>query len=422
MAKKSTLPQVSLKAARLRLLLLLVPLLALELAAARGPSGLQFAAGLLVWLGLTVLSTAVTLGVAAALGGHVVWLTIGAGPRLDRRVVGRRVQVIRALPITVSGAFLTGGEDGGRNFRIINATGLLFPVALGAAAAAVLPARAVVAVGFLTFAALVLTSTVRDPYSGRTFAARVFQAPTVHTDPVLAGPGRELSSRIAVDVQFGDLDETRALLDQLRAIPGTERRAAELESEILAARGEYDAALRVAHPEPDPADSAELTSARGATRSARSAKLLMLLVEQDPTLAPKAVPLARRHLAAAAKARTGAGTERTGRVLLALHAGNLQAAKRENKVCAARARLPLEIADVLCNRAVIESRLGRSAKAAGSLAQAERFAPGYPRIAAVRRIAGAGAAAVLATLPAAAPGADTSHVFAEPWSVPQDGR
>jgi hypothetical protein len=134
------------------------------------------------------------------------------------------------------------------------------------------------------------------------------------------------------------------------------------------------------------------------------------------------VPLARRHLAAAAKARTGAGTDRTGRVLLALHAGNLQAAKRENNVCAARARLPLEIADVLCNRAVIESRLGRPAKAARSLAQAERFAPGYPRIAADRRIAGAGAAAVLATLPAAAPGADTSHVFAEPWSVPQDGR
>jgi hypothetical protein len=418
MAQKSVLPQIGQGAARLRTLLVLLPLLAVEVAVISGNDGLGYAAGMLAWFGLSLVSTTLVLGLATALGGHAIWLDVGIGPRLDRRVSGDKVRTVRALPIGLGGAFLFDGADAGRRTRATNASALLLPAVLAAVAAPLLPGPAAAGLGSITVAFLALTATSRDPRTGRTLAARTFRAPTAHTDPELAGPF--VAAPVYVRAQFGRLDEAQALLDRLRVIPGTERQAADLEAEILASRGEYDAALRIAVPKPDPADAPALTAARAATHSARAAKLLMLLVEQDPSLAARAVPLTQRHLAAVAGARTGAVTDRVGRVLFALHAGDLQIAARENNICAARARMPREIADALCNRALIRARLGRPAEAAKALDQAERFAPWYPRIATVRGICAAGAGALLATVPPQPSAPDTSRLFAEPWSAPRD--
>jgi tetratricopeptide (TPR) repeat protein len=207
------------------------------------------------------------------------------------------------------------------------------------------------------------------------------------------------------------------VLEQLRAEPGGEFGAATLATELLAARGDYDAALRVAFPELPSAAAQAAAEARHATDSARAAKLLMLVAEKDPSLAAKAVPLAQRHIAAMARNSLAAQADRTGRALFALQTGDLPAAQRESRICLARARTPLALADALCTQARIEAQRGRVEKVVKRLDEAEKFAPWYPRVATVRQLVSAGTAAAVPQPLIVSAETDTAHVFAEPWSV-----
>jgi hypothetical protein len=402
-------------AARLRVLVLVAPLLALEFVALNARQGPQFLLGLAVWYGVVALSTVITMAVAAGLRARLVWLAVGIGPRLGSRVVGNRLQTIRALPLSISARFVPADRNFGRDFRIISATGLLCSTGLGAVAVLALPGYGAAAVGLTTIAMIGLTLTVRDPDSGRYFGARVFLTPSLHNDPALAGRDVGVAAQARTHVQFGDLAEADAILATLRTDPAAARSAALVTAELLAARGDYDAALRVHFPDADPGETPALGRARRASDSARIAKLLLLAAERDPSLAPKAVPLAERHLRAIGTATT---TDRTARALYALHGGDLRSAARANRICAARAIMPLAAAEALCDQARLEALRGNPAKAARVLARAARLAPWYPRIAVVRQIAGAEAAAAITALPVAEPTPNTAQLFTEPWSVP----
>jgi hypothetical protein len=216
-------------------------------------------------------------------------------------------------------------------------------------------------------------------------------------------------------IQFGDFTEAEAVLETLRADPGAEVGSALVTTELLAARGDFKAAAQVRFPEPDPDEAPALERARRASDSVRVAKLVLLAFEQEPSLAAKAVPLAQRHLRAIGTTPVG---DHSAHALYALQRGDLRAAKRQIRICTVRGRMPLAAADALCNSARLETLRGRPAKAARALDQAARIAPWYPRIAIVRQIAGAGAAAAINPPPVSGSAANTSYVFAEPWSVP----
>jgi len=399
---------------RLRVLVLLVPLLALEISALNANQAPRFLLGMAAWYGVVVLATVITMAVAVALRARTVSLIIGVGPRLDARVVGNRVQVIRALPLGVSARFVPGGAHFGRDFRIISATGLLCTAGLGAIAALTLPGYAGAVAGAMTAAVLVLNLAARDPESGRYIVARVLLPPSPHNDPALGKPDRGVAAQARMHLQFGDFAEAEAVLATLRSDPGAACSAALVTAELFAARGDYDSAARVRFPQPDPDEVPALARARRASDSARIAKLLLLAAEQDPSLAATAVPLAERHL----RSFETVPVDHTARALYALLSGDVTTAQRENRICAARAYMPLGIADALCSRARLETLRGRPARAARALDRAARFAPWYPRIAVVRQIAGAGAAAAITLLPVSDGASDTAHVFDEPWSVP----
>jgi hypothetical protein len=415
MARSAALPQ--LRAGRLRALAALSPLFVVEFLVATGNRTPQFLSGFALFLALAVLSGWIAFAVAAGLHGRVVSLNLGLGPRLDRRVVGDRVRTIRLLPLSVAGMVLPRAGRLGRDYRIINATVPLILSVSAALAALLLPGYAAAAIALVTALWFALQLTARDPDSGRTLGARIFVPPRPHTDPALARADRAICAHARVDVQFGDLDTAEAALARLRADTDADLASALLAVEILVARGDYDGALRVRMPEAAVGDAPRLIDARRATNSARAATLALLAAEQDASLVPKSAPFALRHLQAAAKSRVGSSVDRTGRALYALQAGDLRTAARENRICAARARMPLAIADALCTQARIEALRGKPAKAAKALDEAARFAPWYPRLLVVRQIVGEGACA-LAALPVSDAARDTSHVFAEPWSVP----
>ena len=412
MARQGASQQV--KAARLRILVLLVPMLAIEFTALNAKQGPQFFLGLAALYGVVVLSTVITMAVSAVLRARLVWLVLGIGPRLSSGVVGNRVQIIRPLPLSVRARYVPRAANFGRDYRIIGAAGLLCTVGLGAAAALVVPGYGGATVGILTVSVLAVTLPVRDVDSGRFVVARILLPPSPRNDPALVRRDHGVAAQARTHVQFGDFAEAEAVLETLRSDPAAEWSTALVTAELLTARGDYDAALRVPFPDPDPSEAPALGKARRAADSARIAKLLLLAVEHDPSLAPKAVPLAERHLRAIGTTPT---TDHTARALYALLRGDLRTAGRENRICAVRAWMPLAAADALCNQARLESLRGNPANAARALDRAARLAPWYPRIAVVRQIAGAGAAAVIAGLPATDPASDTAHVFAEPWSV-----
>lgn len=417
MARTGARPREAKGGARARALVLIVALIVLEFLALSAPAGRggQFFLGPLLWMAATIITAASTLALGIALGVRVVWLNVGLGPRLSRRVVGDHVRVVRLLPIAVGGGVLPK-KRAAFVWRIFTGTYLVLPVVLTAVAASLLPARAALSMAVMTAAFLILTATSRDPASGRTVIARVLIAPGKQTDPGLARPDRSSAASAAIDAQFGDFAQAESVLARLRAEPDTELSIALLTVELLAARGEYDRALRVPFPQPDPADAPKLAEAQAAMNSARSAKLMLLAAERDPHLATKALTMADSHLRSVAASRMALQQDRTGRALLALSSGDARTAARTNRVCMARARTPLALADALCTQARIEAVRGRAKKAAKHLDEAARLAPWYPRMVTVRQLVGAESATIMQPLPSAA-GTDTTHVFAEPWSV-----
>lgn len=419
---KNALVQVKAQGhARARGLVLLVLLVVLELGVLTGSQAQrgQVLLGLALWFGANIVSTALTLALGVALGARVIWLTIGFGPRLSRRVVGDHMRVVRALPIVVGGGVLPRKHTA-RVWRLFTGSYLVLPFIFTAIAAQFVPGRSASTMALITVTMGVLLATNRDPGSGRMLAARVFVKPGEHTDPGLTRPDHITAQEAVVDVHFGDFAQAEAKLAQLRAQENADQSVAlaSLTAELLAARGEYDKALRVPFPQQDPADARPLTEAQAAKSSATAAKLMLLAAEKDPQLAEKALSMAPAHLRAVAMSGTGLRADRTGRALYALMSGAMNTAKRENRICMARARTPLALADALCTQARIEAASGDRKKAAKHLDEASRLAPWYPRVITVRQLAGAeGAAHVPQPLSAAPTGADTSHVFAEPWSV-----
>ena len=390
----------------------------LEFVALQQRHTLEFLLGNAALLAVRRVAIAAVLAIGVLLRGQFLWLSIGNGPRISRTVIGNQLRIVRLLPLAVSGLFMPKEEGFARSHRIFTGLVWLLPAALAGAVAPMLPGYAGLTLLVLTAVIFVVNATTRDSVSGRTIAARVLLRPTVHNDPLFARRDYMRAMRSAgIDVGFGDLGPAEAVLARLRAEPGAELGAASLAAELLAARGDYDGALRVRYPEADPADAQALTMARHAADSARAAKLLMLLAEKDPALAPKAVPLARRHIAALAANPFGAQVDRMGRVLFALHAGNLRVARRLNRICMARARTPLVLADALCTQARIDVQRDRADKAVKRLDEAARLAPWYPRVATVRQLVSADAAAAMQQPVIEATETDASHVFAEPWSV-----
>ena len=405
--------------ARARSLILFVPLITLEFAVLGGPptrAG-QFALGIAFWVASVVLSAALTLLLGVALGARVIWLSIGYGPRLSRRVVGNHVTVVRLLPITVGGGVLPRKRFG-LVWRVFTGAYLVLPIVFTAVAAMLLPGWSVASMVVFTALLLILTATSRDAASGRMIASRVLIAPKKHTDPALARTDRAGAAAAAIDAQFGDFAQAESALARLRVEPDTEVSVALLTVELLSARGEYDSALRVPFPQPDPADAPKLTESQAAMNSARSAKLMLLAAERDPQLAAKALSMADSHLRSVAASRMALQQDRTGRALLALSTGDVRTAARASRICMARARTPLALADALCTQARVDAVRGRARKAAKRLDEAARLAPWYPRVMTVRQIVGAETATIMQQQPlAAVAGRDTAHVFSEPWSV-----
>lgn len=405
--------------ARARSLILFVPLITLEFAVLGGPSTRagQFALGIAFWVASVVLSAALTLLLGVALGARVIWLSIGYGPRLSRRVVGNHVTVVRLLPITVGGGVLPRKRFG-LVWRVFTGAYLVLPIVFTAVAAMLLPGWSVASMVVFTALLLILTATSRDAASGRMIASRVLIAPKKHTDPALARTDRASAAAAAIDAQFGDFAQAESALARLRVEPDTEVSVALLTVELLSARGEYDSALRVPFPQPDPADAPKLTASQAAMNSARSAKLMLLVAERDPQLAAKALSMADSHLRSVAASRMALQQDRTGRALLALSTGDVRTAARASRICMARARTPLALADALCTQARVDAVRGRARKAAKRLDEAARLAPWYPRVMTVRQIVGAETATIMQQQPlAVGAGTDTAHVFSEPWSV-----
>jgi len=405
--------------ARARSLILVVPLITFELAALSGPptrAG-QFALGVALSVAAIILSSALTMAVGIVLGARVLWLNIGIGPRLSRRVVGDHVRVVRLLPIAVGGVVLPR-RRAALVWRAFTGSYFVLLIALTAVAASLLPAWSALTMAVIIAVFSILMATNRDPSSGRMIISRLLIAPKRHTDPGMARPDRSSAAVAAIDAQFGDFPQAEAALIRLRAEPDAALSVALLTVELLAARGEYDKALRVPFPEPDPADAPRLTDALSAMNSARSAKLMLLAAERDPQLAAKALSMAEAHLRSVATSGMAAQSDRTGRALSALANGDARTAAKMNRVCLARARTPLALADALCTQARIEAVRGRAKKAAKRLDEAARLAPWYPRVMTVRQIVGAETATIMQQqpLPALA-GTDTAHVFSEPWSV-----
>lgn len=412
-AKPSTLPPIN--AARGKVLLFLVPLLAIDFTAASKNRAGEIFAGLGALYVAALVSAAAAFAMGRALRGRVVYVRIGMGPIVRRSVVGDRLVVRRALPLALSGLILPGPARFGRDWRLISATGISTYAALFAAGAFTLPLYGALTYCWGVAIVLGVGLSTRDPLTGRRVAARIFQRPTPQTDPVLSDPRRTFAERAAIDAQFGDFIAAERALEQLRATSsGPDEAAALLESEILAARGDFAAAVRVEIPIAADA-SPNLTAARTARNRGRVAKLMLLAAEQNPSMSAQAVPVALEKLKQLAASPRRAGSDRAGRALYALREGDAAAAAREARICLATARTPLYTADALCTLAVVSSVQGNAKAARGLLNQAARIAPWYPRLTTIQRVLAARAGAVLPAVDAAA---DTSAVFDDPWAAP----
>jgi hypothetical protein len=410
----SALPRIG--PPRLKLLAIIVPLLATEFVALAKDQLGVFLVGLgaLYLAALAAATAAFTAG--RILRGRVVFARIGIGPVVKRAVVGDRLVVWRAVPIAAVGMVLPRPARFGRDWRLISATGIGTYIVLLVVGAFVLPLYGAVAFCWGLGSVVVLTLSTRDPLTGRRVAARLLTRPTPQTDPVLADPRRTAAERAAVDAQFGDfIAAERTLAELRRTSPGPEEGVALLESEILAARGDFVAALRVEIPLAPDASPA-LAAARTARHQARTAKLLLLAAEQDPPRAAQAVPMARNQLKKLAETPYRSTADRSGRVLLALQTGDAAAAAREARVALALAKTPLTTADALCALAVAGSMQGKAKAARARLDQAARLVPWYPRLTTVQRIISTQAGG--AVLPPVDAAADTSSVFDDPWSAP----
>jgi len=345
-AKKSALPGIG--AARVKVLLILLPLLVIDFVAVAQEREGEFFVGLAALYLTSFITAAAAFATGRFLRGRVVFARIGLGPVVKRSVVGDRLVVRRALPIAVSGLILPGPARFGRDWRLINLTGTAISTVLMVVGAVTLPLY-----GALTYCwglglVLAVVLSTRDPLAGRFLAARVFTRPTPRNDPVLADPRRTAAERAVVDAQFGDFIAAERTLEELRATSSRpEEGIALLESEILAARGDFVAALRVEMPLAPDAPPA-LAAARTARHQARTAKLLLLAAEQNPARAAQAVPMARNQLKKLAATPYRASADRSGRSLLALQTGDPTIAAREARIALALARTPLTTADALC--------------------------------------------------------------------------
>lgn len=413
-ARKNALPGIG--AARVKVLLILLPLLAIDFTAVAKDREGEFFVGLAALYASSFITASAAFAVGRILRGRVVFARIGLGPVVKRSVVGDRLVVRRALPIALSGLILPGPAKFGRDWRLISLTGTAVYTVLMVAGAFALPLYAALTFCWGLGLVLAVVLSTRDPLTGRRLAARVFTRPTPRNDPVLADPRRTAAERAIVDAQFGDFIAAGRTLEQLRATSaGPEEGAALLESEILAARGDFVAALRVEMP-PAPDASPTLAAARTARHQARTAKLLLLAAEQNPARAAQAVPMARNQLNKLAATPYRASADRSGRALLALQSGNPALAAREGRIALALARTPLTTADALCALAVASAMQGKAKAARARLEQAARLVPWYPRLTTVQQIIATRAGT--AVLPPVEAAADTSSVFDDPWSAP----
>lgn len=414
-AKKSALPGI--RPSRVRLLSFLVPLLGIDFVAVAKNRAGEFLLGLAALYAAAFIAAMAAFTVGWVLRGRVVYTRVGIGPVIKRSVVGDRLVVWRALPIAVGGLILPRPARYGRDWRLINVAGVGTYIVLIVPGAMLLPLY-----GALTFCwsvgiVLGVSLSARDPLSGRVNFARVFTRATPQTDPVLTEPRRTLAERAVVDAQFGDFIAAERTLAELRATSSgdPDGAVALLESEILTARGDFAAALRVQVPLP--ADAALALATASAVRNhARTAKLLLLAAEQSSERSAQTLQMAWNQLKALAATPHRDGSDRAGRALYALQAGNATAAVREARICLIRARTPLTTADALCALAIANSMQGKAKAARTRLDQAARLVPWYPRLTTVQRIIATRAGT--AVLPPVNASADTSSVFDDPWSAP----
>ena len=417
-------PAARRRAARVRVmrLALVAPVLVIEyLALSRGQTA-GFLAGIAAVYLLFLVAVAITLTAARLLGARIAYLRIGVGPTVRRSATGDRLIDLRAFPLGLSGRYLPAPARFGRDFRLVTAIQLGTYLAVLVTGALLLPPYGAAAFCWLWGLALLITALTRDPSTGRRAIARVVQRPTPQTDPALADPLRAAAECAGVDAQYGDLIAAERVLAELRASSAEQEGTALLESEILAANGDFLAAAQVEIP--IAADASEnLRAARTARYHFRELRLLMLAMEREPALTAQLAPKAAEHLkSAAAKRYQMVAHERVGRALFLLQLKKPTAAFRDAKLTLRVARTPLTAADALCTLAIIVSLQGKPRAARKLLAQAAQVAPWYPRVTTVQQIVAqrAGAATVLSTtaLPAVSPAAETSALFDDPWSAP----
>ena len=414
-ARRNAQPGIG--AARVKVLLILIPLLAIDFTAQAKDREGEFFVGLAALYVTSFITAAAAFATGRILRGRVVFTRIGLGPIVKRSVEGDRLVVWRALPLALSGLILPGPAKFARDWRLISLTGVAIYTALIVVGAFTLPLYGALTYCWGLALVLAVVLSTRDQLTGRRHAARILTRPTPQTDPVLADPRRTAAERAAVDAQFGDFIAAERTLGELRATCAEpDECVALLESEILSARGDFVAALRVKMtfaPDASPA----LVAARTARYRARTAKLLLLAAEQEPARTQQAVLMADNQLKKLAATPYRASADRLGRALLALQTGNAAGGAREARIALALARTPLTTADALCALAIASSMRGKAKAARARLDQAARLVPWYPRLTTVQRIIATPAGT--AVLPPVDAAADTSAVFDDPWAAPQ---
>src|SRR6185437_12856666 len=177
-ARTDGLPQIKATRARLQLMALFVAVYTLDFVALRDRHSLAFLLGVAALLVVRRATIVAVLAIGALLGGQILWLSIGNGPRLSRAVI------VRLLRLAVSGTFMPKEESFARTHRIFTGLVWLLPVALAGVVAPMLPGYASLTLLVLTAVMFVINATARDSESGRTVAARVLLRATMHNDPL----------------------------------------------------------------------------------------------------------------------------------------------------------------------------------------------------------------------------------------------
>jgi hypothetical protein len=400
-------------------MLVFVVLYYAELVAGGPSAALGTAVGLLA---IIIMISVAQLTAMAALRTRVIYVRIGGGRVLTRRVSGGRMWAVCALPIVCVAFGLPQPERVARDVRTISALVLAVQIA-GGAVGATLVLHGLSAAFFATDVAVLTTTQLmaRAPESGRPAAARLFLPATADRDPLLASPTVARANHAVFDAHFGDVTAARAILAQLGGAHGPASIDAGfsmtvLSMEILAAEGRFAEAAQVPMPAPEPPETLNpiVRAVRRSAYSARVAKYLMLAAESATGIDSTTGPLVSTHLQQAAQGPTAAGQERGGRSLYALAVGDIKSAAREARVATARARTPLMLADAYCTQARVAAAQGKRAHARRLLAKAHGVAPWYPRIAVVNGVVTSTheAATVLPS-----PDAPTDRLFTDPWSA-----